>query len=134
VIGNRLIGSTEAMTAKRIGYAQRYDRAFAELAEFVRVPVRRPGVRHVYHLYMVRAKRRDELHAFLNGQGVEAKIHYPVPVHLQPAARHLGYGPGSFPVCEDDCRNIITLPAHPYLRDEEVEYVIDQVRSFYCGK
>lgn len=134
VIGNRLIGSTEAMTSKRIGYAHRYDQAFAALPEFIRVPVRRPGVRHVFHLYMVRAQRRDELHAYLNREGVEAKIHYPVPVHLQPAARHLGYGPGSFPVCENDCRNIVTLPAHPYLRDEEVEYVIDRVRSFYCGK
>jgi dTDP-4-amino-4,6-dideoxygalactose transaminase len=131
VIGNRLIDQTESITVRRIGYAARYDGAFADLAPRVRVPVRRPGVRHVYHLYILRVERRDELHRFLVERGVEAKIHYPVPVHLQPAARHLGYAPGDFPKSEADSRCVITLPAHPYLTDEEVDYTIEQVRAFY---
>jgi dTDP-4-amino-4,6-dideoxygalactose transaminase len=97
----------------------------------VRIPRRRPGVKHVYHLYIVRVQRRDELLAHLNSKGVEAKIHYPVPVHLQPAARELGYRPGDFPVSEQDARCIITLPAHQHLTMEEVDYTIEQVRSFY---
>ena len=76
-------------------------------------------------------KNRDALVAHLRERGVEAKIHYPVPVHLQPAAAHLGYRLGSFPVCEQDCQSIVTLPAHQHLRDEEIDYTIQQVRAFY---
>src|SRR5581483_9869547 len=130
VIGNRLIGSTPEITERRIAYAARYDDGLAGV-DGVEVPPRRPGVRHVYHLYMVRAERRDELLAFLNGRGVEAKIHYPIPVHLQAAARDLGYGEGDFPSAERDARTVITLPAHPYLTEAEVDYAIEQVRAFY---
>jgi dTDP-4-amino-4,6-dideoxygalactose transaminase len=131
VIGNRLIDRTEAITERRISHAARYDAAFAGLAPSVRVPVRRPGVRHVYHLYMLRVDRRDELLGFLQQRGIEAKVHYPVPVHLQPAARHLGYTVGDFPKSEADSKCVITLPAHPYLTDDEVDYTIEQVRSFF---
>jgi dTDP-3-amino-2,3,6-trideoxy-4-keto-D-glucose/dTDP-3-amino-3,4,6-trideoxy-alpha-D-glucose/dTDP-2,6-dideoxy-D-kanosamine transaminase len=79
----------------------------------------------------VRAERRDELLRFLVDAGVEAKVHYPVPVHLQPAARGLGYGPGDFPSAERDAKTVITLPAHPYLTEDEIDFVIDRVRAFY---
>ena len=131
VIGNRLIGSTEEKTARRIAIARRYDDAFAGLMPLLQVPRRRPGVRHVFHLYMVRTQSRNELLSFLQQREIEAKIHYPIPLHLQPAMAHLGYKKGDFPVCERDCEQIITLPAHPYLTDEEVEYVIEQVLSYF---
>jgi dTDP-4-amino-4,6-dideoxygalactose transaminase len=131
VIGNRLIGDTERITTKRIANAARYDEAFADLGEAVRVPVRRPGVRHVYHLYMLRVQRRDDLLAYLIERGIEAKVHYPIPVHLQKAAAHLGYKEGDFPVSEVDSRQVITLPAHPYLTDAEIDFTVDTVRNFY---
>jgi dTDP-3-amino-2,3,6-trideoxy-4-keto-D-glucose/dTDP-3-amino-3,4,6-trideoxy-alpha-D-glucose/dTDP-2,6-dideoxy-D-kanosamine transaminase len=130
VVGNRLIPSVPQITERRIAIAERYDQAFAELGDKCRPPRRRPGVKHVFHLYVARAKRRDELLAYLQGQGIEAKIHYPIPVHLQPAARALGYKEGDFPKCESDCKQIITLPAHPYLTEEEVEFTIRTVQSF----
>ncbi len=133
VIGNRLIESVRFITARRIEIAGQYDRAFADMGDDVRVPIRRKGVKHVYHLYMLRVKRRDELLAFLNGKGVEAKVHYPIPMHLQPAARPLGYKPGDFPVSERDAQCIITLPAHQHLTGEEIDYAISQVRAFYAG-
>jgi dTDP-4-amino-4,6-dideoxygalactose transaminase len=133
VVGNRLIGKTEEITKKRINNAARYDEALKGLSQ-IRIPVRRPGVRHVYHLYIVHAERRDELLAYLNKNGVEAKIHYPIPVHLQKAAKHLGYKKGDFPAAEADCKSVITLPAHPYLTDEEIGYTIDKVRAFYAGR
>jgi dTDP-4-amino-4,6-dideoxygalactose transaminase len=80
---------------------------------------------------MVRAKKRDELLRFLNENGIEAKIHYPRPMHLQPAAKGLGYPLGRFPKAEQDCRDIITLPAHQHLTDEEIEFTIRTVRKFY---
>jgi dTDP-3-amino-2,3,6-trideoxy-4-keto-D-glucose/dTDP-3-amino-3,4,6-trideoxy-alpha-D-glucose/dTDP-2,6-dideoxy-D-kanosamine transaminase len=131
VIGNRLISQTPFITSQRIAHAQKYDAAFADMAPMIRVPVRRPGVKHVYHLYIVRAQRRDELVRYLNEHGVEAKVHYPIPVHLQEAARHLGYKEGDFPISEADAKQVVTLPAHQHLTDAEVEYAIEKVRAFY---
>lgn len=131
VVGNRLIGQTGALTERRIRNAGRYDAAFRDMGESIDIPVRRPGVRHVYHLYVLRVKRRDELLAALNADGVEARVHYPIPVHLQKAARGLGYPVGSFPVAEEHGRVAITLPSHPYLTDDEIEYAISRVRVFY---
>lgn len=133
VIGNRLIREVDWITASRIENAAFYDQALADLTEFIEIPKRRANVRHVFHLYIVRAQRRDELLKFLNDKGVEAKIHYPIPVHLQQAARHLGYKAGDFPVCEAHCQSVITLPAHQHLTRQELEYTAEQVRAFYLG-
>ena len=134
VIGNRLLQDLDSITAGRIAVAQRYDQAFRDLEQFVHIPNRRPGVKHVYHLYMIQVERRDELLAHLLNQGVDAKIHYPIPIHLQEAARDLGYQEGDFPVAEEICRTIISLPCHQHLTPAEVEYVIQQVTGFYQGK
>ena len=80
---------------------------------------------------MIRVRLRNELLAYLNGNGVEAKVHYPLPVHLQEAAKYLGYKEGDFPVSEEDSRTIITLPLHQHLSADEIDYTIEQVLSFY---
>lgn len=131
VVGNRLLGETQLITSKRIENARKYDEAFAELESCLRLPIRRTSVKHVFHLYMLRANDRDGLLRHLNAAGVEAKVHYPIPVHLQKAARYLGYREGAFPVAEADARQIITLPAHQHLSDEEIDYTIDQVFTYY---
>ena len=64
-------------------------------------------------------------------QGI--KIHYPIPLHLQEAASYLGYQPGDFPVCEEHCKTIITLPVHQHLTEDELDYMIEHVRKFYLG-
>jgi dTDP-3-amino-2,3,6-trideoxy-4-keto-D-glucose/dTDP-3-amino-3,4,6-trideoxy-alpha-D-glucose/dTDP-2,6-dideoxy-D-kanosamine transaminase len=131
VIGNRLIDRTEFITNTRIANAKRLDEGLADLKEFVRIPTRHSNVKHVYHLYIIRVERRDELLAYLHENSIEAKVHYPVPVHLQKAAAHLGYKEGDFPQAETDSRTSITLPAHQHLTSEEIEYIIERVRSFY---
>lgn len=133
VVGNRLIEQTAMITSRRIANAARYDRAFSDLRGAIQAPTRRRGVKHVYHLYVVRARRRDDLLAYLQQRGVEARIHYPIPVHLQKAAAYLGYREGDFPVSERDSRSIITLPAHQHLTEEEIEYTITCVREFYAA-
>ena len=130
VVGNRLFAELPQITTRRIEIGARYDRAFADVEE-IGVPRRRPEVKHVFHLYMVRAAERDALLAHLQEGGIEAKIHYPVPVHLQPAARDLRYQAGDFPVCERDAGSMVTLPSHQHLSDAEVEYAIQRVHSFY---
>ena len=131
VIGSRLIRQAAFITQQRIVHAARYDAALAELGDAVQVPRRRPGVKHVFHLYLVRVKERDALLAHLHRRGVEAKIHYPTPVHLQGAGKTLGYRAGDFPVAEADGARSITLPAHQHLSAADIDYTIDQVRSFY---
>jgi dTDP-4-amino-4,6-dideoxygalactose transaminase len=66
-------------------------------------------------------------------RGVDVKIHYPIPLHLQKAAHYLGYRRGDFPVCEEDFKTIITLPVHQHLTLKEINYIIDCVRKFYLG-
>ncbi|MDP1614249.1 MAG: DegT/DnrJ/EryC1/StrS family aminotransferase [Methylococcales bacterium] len=131
VIANRLITQLEEITRKRIAIAHRYDAAFADLKDYIDVPVRRKGVNHVFHIYVIRVKYRDQLHAFLTKMGIEVKIHYPIPMHLQPAAHYLGYKKGDFPIAEAHGPQVITLPAHPYLNEDEIVYIIAKVKEFY---
>jgi dTDP-4-amino-4,6-dideoxygalactose transaminase len=131
IVGNHLIGDVIPITDRRIEHARRLDEGLRPLAGHVTIPPRRPGVRHVYQIYAVQATRRDALVKFLIDRGVEAKVHYPVPLHLQPASRALGYKDGDCPRAEAFAREIVTLPAHQHLSVEEIDYVIAQVREFY---
>jgi dTDP-4-amino-4,6-dideoxygalactose transaminase len=133
MVANRLLGQVRSITEQRIANAKRYDEAFADLTDYILIPPRRPNVKQVYHTYVVRVKDRDGLYRYLNEKGIEAKIHYPIPLHLQKAAAYLCYKEGDFPMCEVDCRTIITLPVHQHLTPQEIEYVIDCVRKFYTG-
>jgi dTDP-4-amino-4,6-dideoxygalactose transaminase len=104
------------------------------LGEFVSIPPRRANVEQVYHTYVVRVTDRDALVTYLLANGVDAKVHYPIPLHLQKAADYLGYKPGDFPVCEEDCKTIISLPVHQHLTPEELKYMIAHVRRFYLER
>ena len=131
VIGNRLIREVEDITSKRIANARQYDEAFRNLKEYITIPKRRPNVQQVYHTYVLRVKDRDGLLSHLIARGVRAKVHYPIPVHLQKAAAYLGYKAGDFPVCEQDAHTIISLPVHQHLTSQQINYVIDCARQFY---
>lgn len=134
VIGNRLIKDVHVITDKRIKNAQILDDAFKKLDDFITIPARRLHVKQVYHTYVIQVAHRDELLSFLIDKGVEAKVHYPIPVHLQNASRHLGYKPGDFPVCERHCKTILTLPVHQHLTSSEIEYMIENTHQFYKQK
>lgn len=94
-------------------------------------PIECPENRHVYHLYVIRVPRRDELQAWLKGQGIFAGIHYPVPVHQQHSMDFLGYKPGDFPITERLVQVILSLPMYAELTTEQIESVAAQVREFY---
>ena len=131
IVGSHLLDGVLETTDRRIVNARRLDAGLADLGDVVRIPPRRAGVRHVYQIYVVQARDRDGLLRFLVERGVEAKVHYPVPLHLQPAARPLGYDVGDFPVCERQAQEILTLPAHQFLSDGEIDEVIAQVHRYY---
>ena len=132
VVGLWLFPQAEPITKARIATAALFDRELGKLKQ-IRVPVRSPGVRHVYHLYMLVAEpaRRDALVAFLLKQGVDAKVHYPIPMHLQPASASLGYQRWDFPVAEAHAASVFTLPVHQHMSEEQKQYCIDMVRAFY---
>tara|TARA_Y100000590_G_scaffold117140_2_gene133810 strand:- start:1898 stop:3022 length:1125 start_codon:yes stop_codon:yes gene_type:complete len=133
VIGNRLIKTMPDITQARIDNAKKYDSAFLKLNLPIIPPNRRKGVKHVYHLYMLRCEKRDKLLEYLNANQIEAKIHYPIPMHLQKASSYLGYKKGDFPISEADSKSIITLPAHQHLNDDQIEYTIETIKDFYCN-
>ena len=100
------------------------------LKDIVPVPVELEGTKPVYHLYIIRTKDRNGLQEYLESRGVFTGIHYPVPVHLQPAYKGLGLGKGSFPVTEKYAEQILSLPMFPELKKEEMDYVAQCIKEF----
>ncbi|MEW6354949.1 MAG: DegT/DnrJ/EryC1/StrS family aminotransferase [Planctomycetota bacterium] len=96
----------------------------------VATPVEPAGRQHVYHLYVIRSPRRDALREHLKEQGVGTQIHYPIPVHLQGAYKDLGLTKGALPETERAVDEILSLPIYPELSDNEVQQIIDAVKSF----
>jgi len=85
------------------------------------------GVEPVWHLFAVTTPERDRLRTHLEQAGIDTIVHYPIPCHLQPAYAHLGYRPGSFPVSERICREIVSLPFGPHLAASAADRVVDEV-------
>ncbi len=84
----------------------------------------------VYHLYVIRVEDRDGLRAYLHDKGIATGIHYPIPIHLQPSYRDLGYEKGNLPVTEEYAEQILSLPMHAELTPGSIEYVTEAVRAF----
>jgi dTDP-4-amino-4,6-dideoxygalactose transaminase len=122
--------------------AAAYDRLFAdaglasggapENAAPVQPPPTSPRAHHVFHQYVIRAFRRDELRAFLSARKIGTEIYYPIPLHLQPCFAYLGYREGDFPEAERAAKEVIALPMFPELKEEEQRWVVQSIADFYC--
>lgn len=99
-------------------------------AHGVVLPTEAPGARHVWHQYVIRAKRRDDLREFLAARIVGSEIYYPIPLHMQKALKHLGYKQGDFPEAERAAREVLALPIFPELREDEQVRVVAAVSEF----
>jgi len=130
VVGNWLIPQTEQIALSRIENARYYDRGLGTIPQ-IKIPLRLSDFRIVYHLYIVFAENRDGLLNYCLQNGIEAKIHYPVPIYRQPALKHLGYKEGDFPVTDRHARTMISFPCDQHLCKEEMDYVIQTVNNFY---
>jgi dTDP-4-amino-4,6-dideoxygalactose transaminase len=95
------------------------------------LPVEPANRRGVYHLFVVRTRHRDGLLAYLREAGIGAGVHYPVPLHLQPAYAALGYRAGDLPVTEAWARECLSLPIYPELTEEQLETVVSRVRAYF---
>jgi dTDP-4-amino-4,6-dideoxygalactose transaminase len=115
---------------RRFANARFYDEAL-EAVDGVVAPPQAVEGRHVYHQYAIRAQRRDELARHLAEAGIESRVFYPEALHLAPALASLGYREGQFPVAEQACREVLSLPVQPHLAEGALEQVVKAVRMFY---
>ena len=97
----------------------------------VRLLARSPQAKHVFHQYVIRAERRDELRKFLADRKIGSEIYYPLPLHLQPAFSYLGLKAGDLPVAEQAAREVLALPMFPELSEGEIRWVVESIAEFY---
>jgi len=109
-------------------HAHLYDQLLRDTS--VTLPFNAEYSEHVYYLYVVQSERRDELREWLGARGIATGIHFPVPIHLQPAYAHLGYSEGDFPVAEAYARRTLSLPMFPELTEGQIEYVAEAIHEF----
>ncbi|MGH8222076.1 MAG: DegT/DnrJ/EryC1/StrS family aminotransferase [Woeseiaceae bacterium] len=133
VVGKWIVKQTRWIVEERAKKAAYYDARFKDVRG-VRIPPRNPKTKHVYLLYILFAERRDELVKYCIERGIEAKVHYPIPLYRQKALAHLGYKAGAFPVSDRHALECITFPVDQHLTDAEQGYVVQTVRNFYSGK
>jgi dTDP-4-amino-4,6-dideoxygalactose transaminase len=133
----------EEWNAARRVRAEHYDQLFAkagllaqgaqpENSAPIRIPNTSPSAHHVFHQYVVRAFRRDELREFLTARQIGTEVYYPIPLHLQPCFVYLGYREGDFPEAERAAGEVLALPMFPELTEREQKWVVKSIADFYC--
>ena len=124
----------DTWSAGRARNAAKYREILGAAGLPIVLPVEAPyQTRHVYNQFVIRCERRDELKAYLQQHGVGTEVYYPLSLHLQPCYADLGYAEGSMPVSERASKEVLALPIHADLPDEDVAYVCDLIRSFYAA-
>jgi dTDP-4-amino-4,6-dideoxygalactose transaminase len=134
----------DTWNARRREIAATYDKLFVELnlasaatrggwaaREPVRLLVTLSQAHHIYHQYVIRAMRRDELRQFLSARGIGSEVYYPVPLHMQECFSYLGYRPGDLPHTERAAQEVLALPIFPEITDDEQHRVVEAIREFY---
>jgi dTDP-4-amino-4,6-dideoxygalactose transaminase len=98
----------------------------------IQLPHTSAGAHHVFHQYVVRAYRREELREFLTARKIGTEVYYPIPLHLQPCFVYLGYREGDFPEAERAAKEVLAMPMFPELTEEEQKRVVESIADFYC--
>ena len=122
----------EAWTEARRTHAGRYSSLLGRSAHLT-TPVEKAGRRHVYHVYAIRSRDRDELQRVLSAEGIQSGLHYPIPVHLQQAHVDLGYRVGDFPVSETAAKEVLSLPIYPEMPARHVDQVAAALEDAYVS-
>ena len=120
----------ENITFSRIRNAILLDELLGNIPE-IQLVKRSSALKEVFHLYMFKTSRRDELYEHLRNQNIDAKIHYPTPMHLQPAAKYLGYKLGDFPIAESLAKQSISLPVHEFIDKSKALIMSESIHSFF---
>ena len=130
VVGNWLLPSARSISNQRIKNANYLDRKLSKINEII-IPPRPKNFRIVYHLYIVFSEKRDELYKYCLKKGIEAKIHYPVPIYRQEAYKYLKHKKGDFKVSDEHAKKIISFPCDQHLSKKQLKYIAETVKSFY---
>ena len=107
-----------------------FDRAFKDSSN-VKTVERMDHYKEVFHLYHINVENRDRLQKYLIKNGVDAKVHYPIPIHLQTAAKYLKHKKGDFPVAEKMAKTSMSLPVHEFIKDRDIKNVANLIENFY---
>jgi dTDP-4-amino-4,6-dideoxygalactose transaminase len=128
----------ETWNRQRRERAATYDRLFTQSGLTsatddapIRVLATTPQAHHVFHQYVIRARRRDDLRQFLANRKIGSEVYYPIPLHLQPVFAHLGYTEGDLPEAEHAAREVLAIPMFPELTDDEQQWVVESIAEFY---
>ncbi len=120
----------DAWNRRREAIAMVYRQQLQKLA--IRFQQPQEGSTHIYHQFIILTEYRDRLQAFLKERGIPTAIHYPIPVHLQPAfKKRYGFHEGDFPVAESAAREVLSLPMHPDLQDSEIALIVNTIKEFF---
>jgi dTDP-4-amino-4,6-dideoxygalactose transaminase len=122
------LGYLDDWNDARRQHAEQYDQLLASSP--LVLPLEADYAESVYHLYVVRTDNRDVLRSYLHERGISTGIHYPIPIHLQPACQELGYQRGDFPVSERCAEQVLSLPMYPELTPEFIDYVVETIEQF----
>jgi len=130
VVANyKLKNKLNNITKKRIKNALLFDKLF-KYNPSVKTVKRFRHLKEVFHLYLINVKNRDQLQQYLIKNGVDAKVHYPIPIHLQPAAKYLNYKRGDFPMAEKIANTSLSLPVHEFIKERDIRYVAKLINNF----
>ena len=130
VVGNWILPQAKSISDRRIANARYLDNGLQKINE-ISIPPRPKDFRLVFHLYIVFAKDRDGLLKHCLDKGIDAKIHYPIPIYKQSALDYLGYKDGDFPVTDEHVEKIITFPCDQHLEQDQLDYIISTVAQYY---
>ena len=131
VVAHHMLPKLTDLTNKRIQNAKFLDSALASLPQ-ITVPTRVEGIKEVFHIYSFHAENRDKLQKHLNAKGIDAKVHYPRPIHLQPAAQKFGHKIGDFPKSESAAHDTLSLPVHEFISESDLDFMVSEIRAFYA--
>lgn len=132
IVALNFIPLLEDVIRQRRRNAQAYFSELSGMGDSLRLPKEPAGASSVYHVFQIRAKDRNGLRAHLLDRGIETKIHYPIPIHLQEAAQYLGHRRGDFPVTERLAEEILSLPVRENLPEEHLKRICQAVREYYA--
>ena len=133
IVASIELKKVNSIVLKRNHNAKILDKALSKI-KFIKVPKRQNKNTDTFALYMASFKKRDKLKSYLIKNGIEVKVHYPIPLHLQKPSKKLGYKRGDFPNAEKQSKELLTLPIHQYLSRKQLNYTVQKIENFYLKK
>ena len=130
VANYKMQNKLDNITNKRIKNATMLDKLLSKNKNVTTVK-RLKHLKEVFHLYHINVKKRDLLQKYLIKNNVDAKVHYPIPIHLQKAAKYLKYKKGDFPIAEKMANTSLSLPVHEFIDERHVKYMVHYINKFY---